>query len=503
MKRHTLWARPSTFLAIYCASLVQAPSLLSGQVVGDALAQVQSRTLGELVDALTGRPMALEALVGVALERSLDLEASSLNRQIVEAGVDIQGGIFDPSLEVRSAYVTSRAGTVPAARSVGADLGALMPWGARFGLGVRGGENLDVFYEPGSQFETDLMFTVSQPLLDGFNVTDAFYRSADHERTAARHRFAREQERLVAYIVTLYWSLAEAEAVEAVRQRSYELADSLLSRNQALADRQLIAEVDVLTARSGVALRRAGLIDARRRRVDAAENLVFAAYGASAPERLRSDSIPLKTSTTPGAIPSDLDRPSAEAEAVDRRRDVVAAREVLAAATEVQRRTTSGLRPGLFLDGAWTTSTTARSKGNDLGPLENPEWRLGLRFSMPVGNREDRGRASRATWTVALRKVGVSSIENGVIQEIRGATRAVRSGLERSAAGDEAAALAAAQLAAERERLRLGLGDSFRLLETEENAAQAELESVRSRYDLARATTRLLLARGEIRDRYR
>ena len=70
---------------------------------------------------------------------------------------------------------------------------------------------------------------------------------------------------------------------------------------------------------------------------------------------------------------------------------------------------------------------------------------------------------------------------------------------ERRAAGDEAARLAAAQLVAERQRLDLGLGDSFRLLETEENAVQAELESVRSRYDLARATTRLRLARGEIR----
>ncbi|MBT7502734.1 MAG: hypothetical protein HN645_07420 [Gemmatimonadales bacterium] len=104
-----------------------------------------------------------------------------------------------------------------------------------------------------------------------------------------------------------------------------------------------------------------------------------------------------------------------------------------------------------------------------------------------------------ATWTVGLRQIDLSLSENLVLQDVREATRAVRSGIERLAAGDEAARLAAAQLVAERQRLDLGLGDSFRLLETEENAVQAELESVRSRYDLARATTRLRLARGEIR----
>ena len=54
----------------------------------------------------------------------------------------------------------------------------------------------------------------------------------------------------------------------------------------------------------------------------------------------------------------------------------------------------------------------------------------------------------------------------------------------------------------EKRRLDLGLGDSFRLLLTEENAVQAELVLVRARFDLARALTELRLASGTTLEAY-
>ena len=69
-------------------------------------------------------------------------------------------------------------------------------------------------------------------------------------------------------------------------------------------------------------------------------------------------------------------------------------------------------------------------------------------------------------------------------------------GVERLAVADQAASLAWDQLIAERRRLELGLGDAFRLLLTEENAVQAQLEAVRARYDLARARARYNFAIG-------
>jgi outer membrane protein TolC len=121
-----------------------------------------------------------------------------------------------------------------------------------------------------------------------------------------------------------------------------------------------------------------------------------------------------------------------------------------------------------------------------------------LAFSQPLGNRRDRGRDQVGELLRELRQLDVVLTENAVRREVREAVRGIRAGIERVEAAEEAASLASAQLEAERGRLDLGLGDSFRLLETEENAVQAELESVRARYDLARAGTLYRLASGEV-----
>ena len=103
-----------------------------------------------------------------------------------------------------------------------------------------------------------------------------------------------------------------------------------------------------------------------------------------------------------------------------------------------------------------------------------------------------------ADLAVELRRIELALAENQVRLEVRAAARALEAGQERLAAASEAASLARAQLEAERQRLDLGLGDSFRLLETEENAVQAELEEVRARYDLARAASFYRLATGTV-----
>jgi outer membrane protein TolC len=288
------------------------PSGLSAQDPQGTLAQVESRTLVELVAALPGRPTGLQMLVGTALERSLDLEGEIFNRRIAEASVDIQGGLFDPSLRLGSSLARSGTPGVASARAMSAGLGAVLPWGTELGVDVRGGRNLGLINDPSSVYDSDLTVTLSQPILDGFNVNDARYRAAQRQRRAAEHALARATELVIAQIETLYWSLAEAEALEAVRQGSYQLAQALLFRNQQLAERGLVAAVDVLTAQSGVALRRASLIDAKRRRLDASDRLVFAAYGAGAAQQLRADTLPVKTTTTLlGGDPIEVERPGA------------------------------------------------------------------------------------------------------------------------------------------------------------------------------------------------
>jgi outer membrane protein TolC len=163
----------------------------------------------------------------------------------------------------------------------------------------------------------------------------------------------------------------------------------------------------------------------------------------------------------------------------------------------VRRGARRGVLPTLDLTGGMSAAAVDSTFGASLGGLEDRRsWSIGVAASYPLFNRRDRGLSLQADLDERLGEIGLSLTESLVRMEVRAARRALAAGAERMAAAGEAAELARAQLAAEQQRLDLGLGDSFRLLQTEEIAAQAELAAVRARYDAARAAAAWRLAIG-------
>ena len=473
------------------------PAPLLAQDPAPDLAGELGRTLEALVADLPGRPLSLDAVVRTAMDHNLPLEASRLRRRIAGAEVTTEAGLFDPALSLRADLVRSRGATQETG-TYSARLDQVLPWGTEIGVGVDGAR-YPAAAVPGSRYDADVGLFLRHPVLEGFLTRDTELEVARRLERASVHRLARAMQSVTAEVTLAYWDLAEAEAIQAVLRRSYQIAEALLFRNRQLAARELVAQVDVITARSGVALRRAGLVDARRSRLDAAEALVFLVWGAEAEEELARDTVPVKTAPTPLDVPVLGPRDEIEARALDERNDISAARLELDGAREAARATQNARLPFLALESSLRTGGTDPSFQGSLGALDQgTSWSLGLAFAQPLGNRRDRGLDRIANLDVDLRALELTIVENLVRQDVRLAVRAISAGQERLEAAEEAAELARAQLDAERGRLELGLGDSFRLLETEENAVQAELESVRARYDLARAITRYRLAVGEL-----
>jgi outer membrane protein TolC len=459
------------------------------------MAPVARRPLAELVEELPGRPATLAELVAVAMERNLPLEASRARRQLAGAGVDVAGGDFDLALSLAAGVGASRL--VPGrSGSYSARLDQLLPWGTLLGLDLTGSGSRS----PGvalDAYDADVGLSLTQPLLQGFRARDVELRVARHAADAGFHRLSRAMEAVAADVEIAYWNLAESEAVEAVLLRSREIAELLVVRNEELAARDIVADVDVITARSGVALRRANLVAAGRERIDRAEDVVFRVWGEDAARQLATDTLPLKTTPVDVAVPALLPLAAAEALALTRRGDLAAVQSDLLGAEVAAEGARNARLPSLSLSGSVRSGGTESSLGRSLGGLDGARsWSLGLSFSQPLRNRTDRALDQIADLTREIRRLDLVIVENLVRQEVRLAIRAISAGAERAEAAEEAAELAGAQLEAERRRLELGLGDSFRLLETEENAVQAELEWVRARYDLARAVTRYRLALG-------
>jgi outer membrane protein TolC len=461
--------------------------------------------LAPLLEALPGRPIALDSLVRAARRSNLEMIVSRAIVSEHEGRLMESQGLFDPEL-LLSSDLRNPGGTA-AAGFGGYGLGLTQ----RFGLGTE--VTLRVAAErmaplSGSEgvswFSSVLDLSLMQPLLEGAGQADLGVNVARAERDAQASLGRRTEELVVAETELRYLDLRESEALEAILQKSLEVAEELLFRNEELARRDLVAQIDVVTARSGAALRRAALLDAQRSRRDASDAIAFIVWGEEATRMLAADTLPLKT-TDDLPVPDVVAAPSSAdvEEATRRRLDVVAARQRLEALEEVERASSIGVRPRLDLVTRIVTGGGAETLGGANRQLDQgATWQLGLQLSQPLRNRVDRGRFAGAASAVTGGAAALEAAENRVREEVRSATRAVEWGRLRLEQATLAAELAALQLRGEEQRLELGLGDSFRLLLTEEGTAAAELEMVRAEHELARGLVRLRLATGRTLERY-
>jgi outer membrane protein TolC len=461
--------------------------------------------LAPLLEALPGRPVALDSLVRAARRSNLEMIVSRAGVSELEARLMESQGLFDPELLLSSDL--RKPGETAAVGFGGYGLGVTQ----RFGLGTE--VTLRVAAErmaplAGSDelswFSSVLDFSLMQPLLEGAGQADVGVNVARAERDAQASVGRRTEELVVAETELRYLDLSESEALEAVLQKSLEVAEALLFRNEELARRDLVAQIDVVTARSGAALRRAALLDAQRVRRDASDAIAFSVWGEEATRMLAADTLPLKTIDDLVLTDAVGATSSAEIEEATRRRlDVVAARQRLEGLEEVERASSVAVRPRLDL-------VTRVVTGGGAGTLEGANrlldqgasWQLGLQLRQPLRNRVDRGRLRGAASAVTGGAAALAAVENRVREEVRSADRAVEWGRLRLEQARLAAELAGLQLRGEEQRLELGLGDSFRLLLTEERTADAELEMVRAEHELARALVRLRLATGRTLERY-
>lgn len=492
--------------ALACLALILLPRDSRAQPRRDTLPPMPPLpTVDTLVARLSGETVTLDALQRVAAREALAGRMAAAEARRAEGAVVGAGRAMDPTLAFRSGVASDLfgAGQGRAVNNVVEGVAGTR-WGTDVGVSYARQDGSG--FDPVRQLAAPSTFAVSvvQPLLEGRTERAATMRAAARERSAAEFVQQRTLREVAASVELQYWSLAEAQSVEAVRLRSLELAERILERTTRLVTLQLAPEVDLLALQSGVALRRAALLEAEQRRRDRSDALVFSAYGARATTRLadgallrtdprddRVDSSALAATGTPEGLRQEWQR------ALTYRADVQAARERRDAADVRLAIAQNSTRPSLSVEGGWAAVSNAVPRGDVAsrnGTLRG--WRAGVSLSAPVLNREDRGRAIGASAELDLEDLRLQQLENSVREELRATGRAVEGAHARWQVLQEAAQLAARQLDAERQRQELGLGDVFRLLQTEDYAVQAQLESVRARYDLLRAQVRWRLVTG-------
>jgi len=487
---------------------------------------MQTQVSLQLSPMLQGTVVPLKTLVLTAVERNLFLRARTIEDRSLETLVQAAESVFDPIAQTANSYtrglqsllLPDPVGTTSGAQSLGNFGGGLsgkLPTSISYSVSMlsdwkrqnnqlllsEGGHNLN--------FNSILTVGVTQPLLRGrgSSIAKAPIEQAALTVRSSRERLGRLIEETIGQVEFAYWSLGFAEAAERLARDSYDRAVVLLQRNEQMRALQLIAAVDLITARQGVAARLTAVTDAARQRQDASDRLVFFVHGQEAEAVLRSSTFIVETEPPPIAGPALPPVEVLETQALSARRDVRATQLDLERTAVNLRVARNSLLPDLSL----TASYSAQVLGTDkvrlftldrIGDLRFGGLSGGFVVNYPIGNSFARASLAQARLSQDQQRLVVASVENVVRNEVREAARAIRSDRERLAQAEQSLQLAREQYEAGQRQLQLDLLDSFRLLQMEEAVASAELVVTQVRYDLARAIASYEVATGTIDEKY-
>lgn len=465
--------------------------------------------------------LSLPGLVETALRNNIDLRAAELGPRFASADILSARAGFDPALTLttqRGTQASDVLGISPRATQTSgastATLDARLPVGSEFALSVsRNRVSSNPFAVTSAlPFQTShtsgLSVSFTQPLLRGFGRAGTYglVDAASAAGQAARFRYLRSADLLVALVERAYWSLRQAETDEAVLQQSVDASRAIYDRNVALQARDAATLLDVLTSERGLATRETQLWEATRFRVDAAEQMLFLVYGEEARNSTLLQAPRVHTTSDTAVVPAIPTLEAAEAMALAQRADAAAAsREVEAGRRRAEQSRNQRL-PALDLVASYGYGGTAPSPGflsfADSADVRSSNWTLG--FSASFFGRNDGARAADQRAESALQSARLVELAtlNAVRADVREALRALQTGKDRYLRAGDAARLGEREYAAAREGARLGLVSTFQLLQYEDQLAQARLLVAQARFALEDAGTQYRLAVGDGRRAY-
>jgi HAE1 family hydrophobic/amphiphilic exporter-1 len=486
------------------------------------------------------RALSLDDAILMAFERN---DAIVIERESVAAARAAQGGArgaYDPLLElsagweratlpVNSAFSGAPSGEVaPTDASTGgsAAVSQLLPTGATVALSTalerRTTDGAFTLLSPSYLTRAGVEFR--QPLLRN-RATDGArsairIASSDIERAEASLRH--EVTETVSAVEVAYWNLVFTRREVSVLDESVRLAAEQLEETEARLSEGAASEAEPAQPRAELERRR-GESYAAREAASRAENvlkLLILGDGDGS-----EWSVELVPADEPGIAVEEVDvegameralasRPEiAEAEALrarsraqsDLSRDAV--RPSLDLVASYDRYGFSGRRnpEGIALDsssppppipsgleGSWHTS---------LGQLDDGEYddaRIGLQFSLPLGNRSAKSEAAIALAGVRQSDAGLSQVRKRVRAEILYAAASLETTGQRIRASRAAREAAEIQLSSEQERYRAGLSTNFLVLTRQNDLSRARLDEIAALTDYRKARTEMARAAGSL-----
>jgi len=442
--------------------------------------------------AMETTPLTLDQCREWVLEHNLGLLAQRLQLEAVRSLRKAEGGEFEPAAIFSGDRVsTERLNTVEQRISQGtpffeednrlysAAIEQLLPTGGRlrFGYTTRELRNnlLESRSEPAErEYDSFLGASIMQPLLRnaGLTATLSRIRLARAESEIAFQELRQQMMQTLARAETAYWQLYLASEQYRLREESVRIARSVLEDNRARVEAGKMSELEVQQAGAGLALRIARSLEARQRLAEADSQLrTFFA------ERVDTNGRSLSAATEPQVTPLSTD----QADTMNRamalhpgyliRRQQAAQEQVRLAYAGNQRWPELDLKASYGLNGLGEDHQAA---WRQIEETDYTAWSVGVELRIPLGGGL-RGRheldAAKLRQQQSLLALKAAEVDLG--NALSTAMRGVHSYAEQVQHYQSVSDLMEQVLADELVRLDEGQSDSRKVLQAEEDLADA------------------------------
>lgn len=496
-------------------------------------------------------PLTRDDVAYLALLNSRDLKVERFNTRILEQEVPSERATFQPIVSLESSESQSKnlAGSALSGASTLESETTTWNSGVRARLSSGAVASLDFTnsrFESNSQFltinpqyQSSLVFGLTQPLLKGFgpSVNSWRIKVAENNLGISRYQLQARVASILADAENTYWDLTMAFKNVEVRERALELTRQLAKRTEELVSEGIMPETARLQARTSVLQREGDLLVAQNTRRDMARRLQDLLNFAPGVDPLI---VPLDQ---PLAEPKSIDITQAVKNALAQRPELPQARLDLKTKDVLLGVARNQLLPQLNLFGSYgwsglageptaqesqtfTVPITRRREVtvtvSDIFPTANnqavgdygtsldnlfsgdfPTWRVGVNLTFPLGNVAAKSQLQKAELEMQRAEIAVKNVEHAIALEVERLASQIESTFKVIEVARAFREQAQKRLEVTQDQFQLGLASLSAVVEAQRDLVTAEQEEWKAIVDYNKVLVQLERATGALPAKYR
>jgi len=455
--------------------------------------------------ALAAEPMALDykAALEQALMRNPTLVGAKHDVSAADGALLAAKGTFDPMLRGGTNKTHTTSESIREFGEVLSDFEALS-WNAGVDQVLPTGTTLSVDWsqvqtrfryelrdtgfvveQDDPLFQTRMVTTISQSLLDGFRMSSnlAGVRQANASLSIAEADQAATRQQILADVATAYWNLRTTQRLAEIAKHALETAQEEQRVVHLKVDQGTLAPVEKARVDAAAVQAESALIEAENTALQAADSLLLL-IGETPGQAV-------VLTTEPATVqPLSLDADALVKVALEKNPALTAATARSSAAELWAQDARHRRLPQLDANASYglvgyepsASKSTSELMGGDL-----PDWTMGATLSIPLLNRADRGAYLERSAQAARARTDHKALARSIDQQVRTQVRTLSAAHTQVRLARANLALAEKTLAAERALREAGRAIQKDVLESmaTTNDAQVALERALADYQLA------------------